>query len=478
MKTVLMLAVAMMWNVTPLLADEEIIVGGQAQQAVNVTIYANNLALVKDRRTIDLPSGIRTMAFREVSARIKPETAVVQGRDLRVLEQNFEYDLLTPLSLLMKYVGREVTIRKLHPVTGEERSVQAKVLSTGSGIVLQIGNQIETEVDGRLIYPDVPDTLRDRPTLTMLVESGSAGPRDVDLTYLTTGLSWRADYVAELNSTDDHLDLSGWVTLINESGAGYPQARLQLVAGDVNMAPQPIQVQSELERRMAPLAQPAAGGMAEEAMFAYHLYSFDRPTTIGENQKKQVALLQADGVTCRKEYVLKGRGYFFGVHDTDIEQGLKIGVFVELNNEKALGLGRPLPGGVVRVYKRDNSGGLQFVGEDTINHTPEKEMIKLYLGNDFDLTADRVRTDFKQLEPTDQRTDRRPSLFESAYAIRLKNAKEEAVVIKVQETIPGEWKILSESSPHVKESAHLASWLVAVPPKGSATLTYRVKIRN
>lgn len=469
MKTVLMpLMTAILWCAAPLLAGEEIVVGGQAQQAVDVTIYAQNLALVKDRRTIDLPAGTRTIAFREVSAQIKPGTAMLHGRDLRVLEQNFEYDLLTPQSLLQKYVGREITIRKEHPITGEERFVQAKVLSAaGSEVVLQVGEQIETGVDGRLIYPDVPDTLRDRPTLTMLIESGAAGTREVALTYLTTGLSWQADYMAELNGADDRLDLSGWATLTNGSGVRYPQAHVRLVAGDV-------QVTSTRQKMASYRAPEPAQNMAEEPMFVYHLYTLDRPTTIGENQTKQVPLLQADGVACRKEYVLKGREYYYRTQTADIGQGMKVGVFVELKNEKASGLGRPLPGGVVRLYRKDNAGGLQFVGEGTIGHIPENEPIRLHLGDAFDITADRSQTDFKQLMGAEPGR----SLIESEYVICLKNAKEEAVVVKVQESIPGEWRILSESGQHVKEAAHLVSWLVTVPPKGAATLTYRVSIRN
>ncbi|MCL2457527.1 MAG: DUF4139 domain-containing protein [Desulfobulbus sp.] len=473
MKTVLMLAAVVLLYATPLLANEEIIVGGQDQQAVNLTIYTRNLALVKDRRTIDLPQGAHTLAFREVSAQIKPETAVMEGRDIRVLEQNFEYDLLTPQSLLQKYVGREVTLRKQHSVSGEERSVQAKVLSAGDGVVLRVGNQIETEINGRLVFPDVPDTLRDRPTLTMQVESGAAGAREVELTYLTTGLSWRADYVAELNAADDRLDLSGWVTLINESGARYPQARLQLVAGDVNVAPRPMPVQM---REMEVLAMaPGPKTMGEEPIFDYHLYSLERPTTIGENQKKQVALLKASGVTCRKEYLLRGQEHYYRSRIGEIGQKMKVGVFVEMRNDKESGgAGLALPGGVVRVYKKDSGGSLQFVGEDMINHTPEKELVRLRLGDAFDITADKTQTDFKQLKGPESAGVQ----YESEYAIRLKNAKKEAVVVKVQEPIPGEWQILRESGKHIKESARLVSWLVTVPPMDSATLTYRVSIRN
>lgn len=455
-------------------AGEEIIVGAKEQQSVSVTIYNKNLALIKDRRSIVLPAGLHTLAFREVSAKIKPETALVNGGNLTVLEQNFEYDLLTPQSLLHKYVGREVTMNRLHPVTGEEQSVQAKVLSAGNGVVLQVGNRIETEVSGRLVYPDVPATLRDRPTLTMQVESGAAGGREVELSYLTGGLSWQADYVAELNATDDRLNLSGWVTLTNESGAVYPQARLQLVAGDVNV------VQRELEPRTARMEAMAAGlapapkPMAEESMFEYHLYTLDRSTTIGEKQKKQVALLAADAVQCRKEFLFRGQNYYFTTQVGEIGRKMKVGVFVEFANDKKAGLGQPLPGGVVRVYKKDGNGFLQFVGEDKVDHTPEKERVRLHLGDSFDVTADKVQSDFKKLKgatPTSY-------VFESEFAIQLKNAKKEPVAVKVQEPIPGTWEIVSESVKHVKEDAHTASWMVAVPPMESTILTYRVRVKE
>lgn len=455
-------------------AGEEITVGAKEQQSVSVTIYNKNLALIKDCRSITLPAGLHTLAFREVSAKIKPETALVNGGNLTVLEQNFEYDLLTPQSLLQKYVGREVTMNRLHPVTGEEQSVQAKVLSAGNGVVLQVGNRIETEVSGRLVYPDVPATLRDRPTLTMQVESGAAGGREVELSYLTGGLSWQADYVAELNATDNRLNLSGWVTLTNESGTVYPQARLQLVAGDVNV------VQRELEPRAARMEVMAAGlapapkPMAEESMFEYHLYTLDRSTTIGEKQKKQVALLAADAVQCRKEFLLKGQNYYFTSQAGEIGRKMKVGVFVEFANDTKVGLGQPIPGGVVRVYKKDSNGFLQFVGEDKVDHTPEKEVVRLHLGDAFDVTADKVQSDFKKLKgatPTSY-------VFESEYAIQLKNAKKEPVTVKVQEPITGTWEIVSESVKHLKEDAHTVSWMVAVPPMESATLTYRVRVKE
>ena len=473
MKKVLFSAAALLLSGGLALADGEISVTAQDQQAVGVTIYNNNLALVKDHRKISLPQGVQTLAFREVSAQIKPETALMNGGDFQVLEQNFEYDLLTPQSLLRRYVGREVTLVKRHPTTGEEQSTQAKVLSAGDGVVLQVGNRIETEITGRLVYPDVPAALRDRPTLTMQVDSSKEGVRDVELSYLTGGLSWQADYVAELNATDDRLNLSGWVTLTNESGARYPQARLQLVAGDVNVAQREMEPRAMMKQAMEVGMAPAPAPMAQESMFEYHLYTLGRPTDIGENQKKQVALLEADGVACRKELLIAGQNHYYSAQVGEIGRKMKAGVFVELKNDKESGLGLPLPGGVVRVYKKDGGGFLQFVGEDKVDHTPEKEVVRLHLGDAFDVTADKRQTDFKKIKGSGPYN----YVFESSYEIQLKNAKKEQVVVRVQEPLPGDWEILEESGPHRKESAQTASWQVAVPAMESASLTYRVRVK-
>ena len=465
--TTLLLCVASVW------ASDEINISSRDQQSVSVTIYNKNLALVKDRRKITLPKGMQTLAFREVSAKIKPETALLNAGDLSVLEQNFEYDLLSPQSLLQKYVGREVTMVRRHPTTGEEQVVQAKVLSAGNGVVLRVGDRIETEVSGRLVYPDVPDTLRDRPTLTMQVDSTKEGARDVELSYLTGGLSWQADYVAELNAADDRLNLSGWVTLTNESGARYPQAQLQLVAGDVNIVQKEVESRAMRKDAMALSMAPAPPAMAEESMFEYHLYTLGRPATIGENQKKQVSLLQAAGVECRKEFLLKGQEYYYSSQAGEIGRKMKVGVFVELKNDKKSGLGLPIPGGIVRVYKKDGSGFLQFVGEDKVDHTPEKEMIRLHLGDAFDVTADKRQTNFKKISGFSPFQ----YVFESEHEIKLKNAKKEQVTVKIQEPLPGDWEILGESAGHTKESAHTASWMVTVPPMETVNLTYRVRVK-
>ncbi len=447
------------------------------QKEVAVTIYNENLALVKDKRTLTLPEGENTLAFREVSGRMRPETALLQSNsqqeDIVVIEQNFDFDLLTPQKLLEKYVGRTIGIVKTHPTTGEETVEEAAVLSSNNGVVLRVGDRIETGVSGgRLIFPDVPDNLRDKPTLVMQLVSKTDRPQDLELSYLTGGLGWQADYVAELNSDESKLNLLGWVTLTNTSGTSYNNARLQLVAGDVHQV-QPIFEKRTRGEMVDVMYAAQAPKMAQESLFEYHLYTLDRPTNILENQTKQVALLQAENISSSKEYLLKGQDYYYRSKAGDLGSKIKVAVYLSYENSKAENLGMPLPKGIVRVYKQDSSGSVQFVGEDRIDHTPENETVRLKLGNAFDITADKKQTDFKKLAGSSSYN----YIYESSYRIELKNGKDEDIAVRVVEPMPGDWDILSESLPHKKISSSEAEWLVRVPAKGSSELLYRVKVK-
>jgi hypothetical protein len=447
------------------------------QQEVAVTIYNENLALVKDQRKVQLQRGTQSLAFRDVSARMRPETALLRSLtasgQLSVLEQNFDFDLLTPQKMLEKYVGQSVTVVRTNPATGAETSEMATVLAANNGVVLQIGQRVETGIPGRLVFGQVPPNLRDRPTLVMMLDNRGSPQQSVELSYLTGGLGWKADYVVELNAADDNLDMSGWVTLTNTSGATYRNARLQLVAGDVN---QVAPVRADLERvktMAAPMMAKADQRMAEESLFEYHLYTLDRPTTLAENQTKQVSLLSASGVPVRKELVLSGNDYYYQGAAGDLGKKMKVGVFMEFDNRESAHLGMPLPKGVVRVYKKDQAGNAQFIGEDRVDHTPKNETVRLKLGDAFDVTADKKQTDFKKLGGT----KKYDYVFESAYELVLKNAKNEAVTVTVQEPVPGDWQILSESQSHTKGTSNTAVWKVHVPAQGSTVLTYRALVR-
>lgn len=441
------------------------------QKSIAVTIYNGNLALVKDVREVKLKKGLNAIALRDVSAKIRPETALLRSINapgsLSLLEQNFDYDLLSPAKLLEKYVGKTVTIVKTNPATGAETSEMATVLSANQGVVLKIGNRIETGMPGRIVYEDVPANLRDRPTLITQINNKGTRNQTVELSYLTGGLGWKADYVAELNDKEDRLDLSGWVTLSNTSGASYQNAKLQLVAGDVNRV-QPRRRAMAKTMRGDVMMTEAAAPISEEGLLEYHLYTLDRPTTIAENQTKQVALLSASGIPTHKSLLLRGAEYYYRSQYGQIGSKMKVDVFVEFSNKQASKLGMPLPKGIMRVYKKDRNGNAQFVGEDAIDHTPKNETVRLKLGSAFDVTADKKQTDFKKASKREYRT---------AFEITLKNAKKEAVIVTVQEPIGGDWKILSESAPHKKMNSHLAQWKIKVPAEGKTTLTYRAIVK-
>jgi hypothetical protein len=454
--------------------DEVVSTAGD-QHSVAVTIYNDNLALVKDARRVGLARDSNQLAWREVSAQMRPETAQLRNLSnpagFRLQEQNFNFDLLTPQKLLEKYIGREVSVIRTHPTTGAETRETATVLATNGGVVLKYADRIETGVPGRLAFPGVPDTLRDKPTLVISLVNPVAGPQNLELSYLTGGLSWRADYVAELSADDDRLDLNGWVTLTNQSGAAYPNAKLQLVAGDLNR----VRDAEPLSRATMAMASKVADAaeMQQESLFEYHLYTLQRPTTLAENQTKQVALMSATRVPVKKEFLLEGANYYYSGQHGELGQKIKVGVFVEFDN-KGEGLGIPLPKGVVRVYKKDGQGNAQFVGEDRIDHTPKNETVRLKLGDAFDLTADKKQTAFQKLAGT----SRYNYVFESAYEIVLKNAKPEAVTVTVREPMPGDWTMVSESQPHTKAASGTAEWKVSVPGEGKTTLSYRVRVMS
>lgn len=449
----------------------------QDQTEVAVTIYNDQLAMVKDLRTIKLNSGFNKLAFREVSAQMRPETALLRSLDysngFHLIEQNFDFDLLTPQKLLEKYVGKKVRVVKTHPITGKESLLDAVVLSVNSGVVLQIGDRIETGVPGRIVFDEVPGNLRDRPTLVMQLNSATSKAQQLQLSYLTGGLSWKADYVAELDENDEFVDLTGWVTLNNQSGATYKNAKLQLVAGDVNRVQNEYR---EIKRRFEILAEDSSmadSEMVEEALFEYHLYTLQRPTTIAENQTKQVSLLSATKIPVKKEFLLKGQNYYYQSSYGSLGQKLKVGVFVEFKNDKKSNLGLPLPKGVVRVYKNDKSGNAQFIGEDHIDHTPKKEEVRLKLGDAFDVTADKKQTNFKKAHAIGKYN----YAYTTSFQIDLKNAKNEEVEVVVQEPIPGDWKMKKQSHEHEKVASGTAEWKIKVPAEGKTTLTYEVLVR-
>ncbi|MDX1581000.1 MAG: DUF4139 domain-containing protein [Alphaproteobacteria bacterium] len=449
----------------------------KSQKSVGLTIYNSDLALVRDTREIRFDRGLQTLAFEGVSARIRPETALLAGEGFSILEQNFDFDLLSPQALLSKSVGETVMLVRRNPATGAETREQATVLSTNSGIVLQIGDRIEVmgsgdnDLDGRLVFDRLPENLRPEPTLSMLLNARAAGRQDVTLSYLTGGLTWKADYVANLSPDETTLSLQGWVTLTNTSGTSYEDAQLQLVAGDVN------RVQDRMEdMQMARMSRaPVEQEMAQERLFDYHLYSLGRNTTIANNQTKQVGLLEAPDVTTQKIYETRGQSHYYFRRYTD-EMELPVGVFLEIENTEEAGLGKPLPAGVFRVYKQDSQGLAQFIGEDRIDHTPEGEDFRLKMGEAFDVTATRVQKDFSQSARIVGGV--KLNEYRSTIEVTVKNATEDEVTVHVHEPMGMNWEVVQQNIEHEKISASIALWKVDVPAKGETVLRYTVLNRD
>lgn len=454
------------------------ITSAKDRQSVNVTVYNSNIALVRETRNLTLPSGRVALRFSDVASQIRPETVHLASLSaigsLQILEQNYQYDLLNPAKLLDKYVGRELTLvmRRYENNTEVFTPVQATLLANNGGQVWRINNQIVINptniVETR--FPDLPANLVATPTLMWDLENENARAQTVEASYLTNGMNWQSDYVLVLNGDDVHGDLQGWVTLINTSGVGFENARLQLVAGNLNR----VAGDDEMFRVATSVARAPADKskvqFQEKAFFEYHLYTLQRPASIREQETKQVSLLEAAGFNVGKEFVINGQPSYYSGYDspgTVIKE--KVGVYIQFRNSPENKLGMALPAGTIRLYQKDDDGSQQFIGEDRIEHTPKDEDLRLKVGDAFDIIAERKQTDYKVL-PRD--------VYEYAYEIKIRNHKNHAVTVIVNEPISGDWKLLSASFKAEKTSASMARFRVPVEKDGEAILTYRVRVKS
>ncbi len=442
------------------------------QTGMALTIYNVNLGLVKDQRLIKLSTGVSDLRFMDVAAQIIPASvnirSLVDPGSLQVLEQNYEYDLLNPQKLLDKYVGKEVKLYTKNPYTDREELVTATLLSNNGQPIFKIGDEITFGHPGRIIFPGVPENLNAKPTLVWMLENSLPSVQKIEASYLTNGINWRSDYVVTLNDKDNKADLAGWVTIDNHSGTTYRNAKLKLVAGDVNRAREEQGYADKMKREALMEAKAAAPQFKEDSFFEYHIYTLGRPATVKDNQTKQISLVTANDIPVRKEFIFRGAPYYYYGQYGDIVSNQKVGVFVEIDNRKENHLGMPLPKGTLRVYKADKEGSLQFVGEDSIDHTPEKEKIKIKLGEAFDVIGSRKMTGWKKLMF---------NRYEAAYEISLRNHKKENVVVKVVEPIPGDWTMIESSQEYKKTEAFTAEFNVPVPADKEVKLTYRVRMK-
>jgi hypothetical protein len=451
-------------------------------KAVELTVYNQDMALVRESRTIPLAAGVNEVTYSDVAAQIDPTSvsfrSLTDPLNTVVLEQNFEYDIVGSDKLLQKYIDREIVVQT------EDSKVYTGTLLSGAGdVILQAADGsldvLKYDQIRSYSFPALPEGLRTKPSLVWLVDAQQAGDHDTETTYLTNGISWQADYVMLLNEDSTSFDLDGWVTLDNRSGANYEEATLKLVAGDINVVREE-EVVKYMVMEAAAAYEPPAPQVEQREFFEYHLYQVQRPVTVKDQQTKQIEFVNGVGVPATRFYVYEGaQGYsYWGSPITDPGYGAQTGntdvtVMLEFRTDAASGLETQLPAGRVRMYQEDVDGSPLLVGEDQIDHTPQDETVRLTVGNAFDVKGERVQTNYKQLGD---------SGAEESYQITLRNHKDEPIEVRIVERMyrSNQWEITAEqvdgaASEHTKLDSQTAEWRVTVPADGEAALEYTVQ---
>jgi hypothetical protein len=462
--------------------EKEAAHAGQSDQAtsladqsdLSITVYNSNIALVRDVRNLSLPTGTFRLKLMDIAATVNPATvhfrSVNEPDRLGILEQNYEYDLLEPAKLLHKYVGKEVTLVRSYMDNGttKREEIKATLLADNNGPVWKIGNDIVTGGYAESYrFPEVPPNLFDRPTLLMSLENSGSRKQQVETSYLANNLSWNSDYVLTVGRDDKAADLDGWVTLGNNSGTAFHNARLQLVAGDLNRVQPPAAPGVARDMGMAKAMR--AEQFAQENFSEYHLYTLGRKTSVEDKETKQISLLEGSNIPVEKHFVVNGQNFYYHNQQnpgSPIKDNVM--VFYKFRNEEKSGLGMPMPAGTVRVYQKDSKGNVLFVGEDRIDHTPKDEALNIHIGNAFDVISERKQTDYKRIDT---------HVWEMEFEITLRNHKETPVTIEVNEPIGGDWEMINSTYKYTKTAAWAAQFNVPVAANGTSVLKYRIRAR-
>jgi hypothetical protein len=442
------------------------------QTDLSVTVYNSNIALVRDVRNLTVPNGLFRLKLMDIAATVNPATVHFRSLNepdkLSVIEQNYEYDLLEPAKLLHKYVGKEVTLTRSYMENGSTKreDIKATLLADNNGPVWKIGNDIVTGMYGETYrFPEVPANLFDRPTLLMSLENSGSRKQQIEASYLAGSLSWNSDYVLTVGRDDKAADLDGWVTLVNNSGTAFHNARLQLVAGDLNRIQ--VAAAAPMARDMAMAKATRAEQFAQENFSEYHLYTLGRKTSVEDKETKQISLLQGSGIPVEKHFVVNGQNFYYHNRQnpgSPIKDNVM--VFYKFRNDEKSGLGMPMPAGNVRVYQKDSKGSILFVGEDRVDHTPKDEMLNIHIGTAFDVISERKQTDYKSI---DNRT------WEMEFEITLRNHKDTPITVEVNEPIGGDWEMINSSYKYTKTAAWAAQFNVPVAANGTSVLKYRIR---
>lgn len=447
---------------------------------LRLTVYDQDLGLVREHRQVELKKGRQTIAFGDIAAQIDPTSvhlafpAITSG--ISILEQNFAYDLVSRQKLLERCIGQDITLERRAGKNGDDvERISGTLLSVSDGITLLSNGRILINPAGELSLQKLPEGLILKPTLSWLMDSSVTGGQNAEIDYLTAGIGWSADYVLVVAKDGASLGLTGWVTIDNRSGATYRDATLKLVAGTVHRAAEDRALEERQMRKNVMYAA-AAPQFEEKPFFDYHLYTLARPATIRDNETKQIEFIRAGRVASRTVYLFDPLAQYHGSpyqpwmrsdRSFGTQSTKKVMVALEFKNAAAAGLGMPLPKGRMRAYREDDDGALQFVGEDRIDHTPRDEQLHLTLGEVFDIAAERVQTDFKGGS----------DWCEESVKVSFRNHKDEAVEITSVERLAraANWKITAKTDPYEKTDSRTAQWKLKVPANGEKTLVYTVK---
>ena len=427
--------------------------------AISVTIYNNDLALIKDKKEVSLKKGLQKIEIDNVATNIDPATVLPKfshsADKIKINEQNFDYDLVNTNKLLQQYIGKDIEIEK-ESSNSKKEIISGTLLAVNGGMVIQTKDKIILNPKGEVSLPKLPEGLRLKPTLSWVIDSRFEGNNNLEFTYQTSGISWVSDYIVVLAENDSNLDMTGWVTINNLSGATYENAKLKLVAGDVNIVrDQPRRMYAAKNVVMAVAEDSMAeGGFEERGLFEYHIYDLSRQTTIKNNEKKQIQLMTAQKIPSKKKYVYNAY--------TDSS---KVFTFLSFKNDKKSNLGMALPKGKVRVYKNDKDA-LEFIGEDKIDHTPENKDIDLKLGKVFDVSVTRTQKEYKRISSTSH---------QESYVIEFTNSKKEDIEIDVEENLGTSWKITESSDKYTKKNSNVIVFKIKVPAGKTYKISYTVK---
>jgi len=446
------------------------------RQSVEVTVYNGNLGLVKEIRNIRVAAGEGELWFIDVPSRINPVTVRItplsDSADFTVLEQNYEYDLISHAKLMDKYVGKKIKIVEWNEYHDRINTIEAELLCSADGEVYKIGDEIYLGHPGIKVLPELPGNLISRPTLSWLYRSKSAGERQLEVSYLTRGMNWNADYILLIPADGKAgAGLSGWVTIDNNSGAEFAGAKLKLVAGNVNYVSDK-RSRDDYDINGSVKYMCASAPLLEQSeVFEYHIYDLARSTTIKNNQKKQISLMDAQGITVVKEYVTSSgdHSYYYTEHCDGSPTKQPVTVYLTFKNTKANKLGNPLPAGTIRIYSADIHGQQQFIGEDSIDHTPKNEEIRLEAGEAFDVVAERSQTDF---------VAKTANMYETEWLICVRNRKEEDATIGVIENIYHKWtswQILESTHKYTKVDASTFRFDVHVGKEQEVKIKYKIR---